>query len=497
MFLLDRNAPTSLADQIEQTLRASIASGKLPAAARLPSIRQLAAQLAVSPNTVVSAFDRLMAQGLIESRGTAGYFVCQAALATLPDSAWLEAGVEQEGVWLAQQANDQREGVLLASSGALPPAWLEDAVPAAAVQRGLARASAGMASRCPPQGVPELRERLALVMRGMGIAVDAGRILTTYGGTHAIDLICRAFLRAGDTVLVEDPGYFLLFERLRKDSIHAIAIRRQPDGVDLDQLEAACAEHRPRLLFMQTVLHNPTGWTSTAANLHKVLVLAQQHGFLIAEDDVHGHFHSGHAVRLASLSGLDRVIYFSSFCKALSPALRIGYIAADQTLLKALMREKIYSVLTTPALNEYVMLEVLAAGRWRKHLDRLNAKLLAARHASARQLSGAGMLLDHPGEGGLFLWASVPESVDLEGLVQDAFRNQILLVRGATFSADAPHDRHIRFNVAFSQQPRLSIFLRERLLGPMAPRLNGYPSAPGQTVEAAPADSATRLRRVR
>jgi DNA-binding transcriptional MocR family regulator len=353
--------------------------------------------------------------------------------------------------------------VLLASSGALPPSWLEDAVPAAAVQRGLARSSAGMASRCPPQGLPDLRERIAMVLRGMGIAVDAGRILTTYGGTHAIDLICRAFVQPGDTVLVEDPGYFLMFERLRKEGVRIVPIQRRPDGIDLEQLDAACREHRPRILFIQTVLHNPTGWSSTAANLHRVLILAQQYGFLIAEDDVQGHFHPGHATRLASLSGLDRVIYYSSFCKALSPALRIGYMAADQTLLKALMREKIYSVLTTPALNEYVMLEVLAAGRWRKHLDRLNTKLLAARHTSARQLSEAGLVLDHPGEGGLFLWASVPSDVDLNLLVQDAYRNKILLVRGATFSADNLADAHIRFNVAFSQQPRLADYLRERL----------------------------------
>jgi DNA-binding transcriptional MocR family regulator len=184
---------------------------------------------------------------------------------------------------------------------------------------------------------------------------------------------------------------------------------------------------------------------------------------VIAEDDVQGHFHPGTPVRLASLSGLDRVIYYSSFCKALSPALRIGYMAADQTLLRALMREKIYSVLTTAALNEYVTLEILAAGRWRKHLDRLNARLLRARHASARQLTQAGLLLDHPGEGGLFLWASVPGDVDLNLLVQDAYRNKIVLARGATFSADNQADAHIRFNVAFSQQPRLAEYLCERL----------------------------------
>ncbi|MFX8114456.1 aminotransferase class I/II-fold pyridoxal phosphate-dependent enzyme, partial [Acinetobacter baumannii] len=85
---------------------------------------------------------------------------------------------------------------------ALPATWLEDAVPAAAVQRGLARAHLGMASRCPPQGLPELRERIAAMLRGQGMAVDASRVLTTYGGTQAIDLICRALLRPGDAVAV-------------------------------------------------------------------------------------------------------------------------------------------------------------------------------------------------------------------------------------------------------------------------------------------------------
>lgn len=468
MLSLDRDSAIPLADQIEARLRTLVEAGQLPAGARLPSIRQLAGQLSVSPNTVVTAYDRLVAAGLIDSRGTAGFFVCEGRAndAHEPDQAVLEAGDEQEPVWLAQQANDQRAGVLLASSGALPGPWLEDAVPASLLPRALKRSPAGMASRCPPQGLPDLRERIAALLRGQGIAVDAHRLLTTYGGTHAIDLICRTFLQPGDTVLVEDPGYFLMFGRLRQAGLRLVPIARRPDGLDLAQLEAACREHRPRLLFIQSVLHNPTGWGSSAANLYRVLTLAHQHGFLIAEDDVQGHFHPGQPTRLAALSGLDRVIYYSSFCKALSPALRVGYIAAEPALLKALLREKIYSILTTAALNEYVMLELLAAGRWRKHLDRLQRKLITARTASTRQLRGAGVLLDHPGEGGLFLWGAVPHGVDVDTLVKDAFRHQILLVRGATFTANPETsdtaDPHIRFNVVYSQHQRLADYLRQR-----------------------------------
>lgn len=462
MIPLDRLSSQPLADQIETGLAALIERRQLPPGARLPSIRALATQLAVSPNTVVLAYDRLASAGRIESRGTAGYYVCEPP-ALERDEAWLEAGDTLEGVWLAQQANDQRPGVLLASSGALPPAWLEDAVPVAAVQRGLGRSSAGMASRCPPQGLPELRERIALLLRSQGLPVDAGRLMTCFGGTHAIDLICRSFLRAGDTVLVEDPGYFLMFDRLRQEGVKPIAIRRRPDGLDLDQMEAACREHRPRLLFLQPALHSPTGWSSSPANLHRLLVLARQHGVMIAEDDVHGHFHPGQPSRLAALSGLEGVIYYSSFCKVMSPALRMGYIAAEPSLLKPLLRAKICSVLSGAALNEYVLLEVLIAGRLRKHLDRLQRRLLLARLQAGRMLEEAGLQLDHPGEGGLFLWATVPDGVDVNELVQDAWRNQILLVPGATFSALKTPDPHIRFNVAFSQQARLGDYLRSRL----------------------------------
>ncbi|WP_228893611.1 aminotransferase-like domain-containing protein [Pseudoduganella aquatica] len=465
MIAIDRSSPVALSTQIETKLRQMVESRALPGGAKLPSIRQLATQLAVSTNTVVVAYDRLVAAGVIDTHGTAGFFVCTAtdASRSIPDEVALEAGEEQEPVWLAQQANDQRAGILQASSGALPPTWLQDAVPAAAVQRALAGSAAGMASRCPPQGLPELREHIALLLRGVGAAVDAGHILTTFGGTHAIDLICRSFLQPGDTVLVEDPGYFLMFGRLRQDGIRLVSIKRGPDGLDLDALEAACREHRPRLLFVQTALHNPTGWSSSAANLHKVLILAQQYGFLIAEDDVHGHFQHAHSTRLASLSGLDGVIYYSSFCKALSPALRMGYLAAAPALLKVLMRTKIHSLMTTPALNEYVLLEVLRAGNLRKHLDRMQRKIMAARNASTRQLSAAGVLFEQPGEAGIFLWGTMPDGLDVDLLVQDAYRNKILLMRGAAFSANDTPDRHIRFNVAFSQHPRLSTYLQERL----------------------------------
>lgn len=467
MIVVDRTSTVALSDQIENQLRHLIGNRVLPSGAKLMSIRRLASQLAVSPNTVVVAYDRLVASGVVVSHGTAGFFVASSAEAvrTVADEVALEAGQEQEAVWLSQQANNTQTDVLLASSGALPVFWLQDAVPTTTLQKALTRSSAGMASRCPPQGLAELREQIAHLLRGSGIAAEAGQILTTYGGSHAIDLICASFLQAGDKVLVEDPGYFLMFGRLRQAGVQIISIARRPDGIDLDQLEAACQEHRPRMLFFQTALHNPTGWSSSAANLHRVLMLSQKYHFLIAEDDVHGHFQQNHATRLASLSGLEGVIYYSSFCKAVSPALRLGYIATTPSLLKILLRTKIQSVLTTPALNEYILLEVLKMGNLRKYLDRLQRKIMAARNVSMRQLSEVGVVFEQPGDAGIFLWGTMPEGLDVELLVQDAYRHKILLMRGAVFSASDTPNRHIRFNVATCQHPRLSRYLQERLQG--------------------------------
>lgn len=464
MFTLDRDSTLPLAAQIEGRLRELIDGGRLAAGARLPSIRAFARQLGVSPNTVVVAYDRLIAEGVLESRGKTGCFVSNWTPAAAEAAVSVEAGDEQDPLWMAQQTNDQREGLLLASAGALPVSWLEDAIPATVVQRAFAALPGGMAFRCPPQGLPALRERLALLMRAQGIAVDAGRVLTTQGASQAIDLICRAFVQAGDVVIVEDPGYHLLPARLEQSGARVMTVARGPQGVDLEALERLFSKHRPRLFFMQNTLHNPTGWSAPAANLHRVLTLAERHEVLIAEDDVYGHLLPGPGTRLAQLASLSRVIYFSSFCKVLSPTLRVGYVAAEPALLRALLKQKIHASLTGSALNEAILLELLATGRVRKHFERLQERLSIARTNTLKALRAAGVGFDEPGNSGLFLWGRLPEGVAMDGLVRDAWRQNILLAGGAMFGPGPATAACLRFNVVQSQHVRLTGFLEARLV---------------------------------
>jgi DNA-binding transcriptional MocR family regulator len=462
VFTLDRDSPLPLAQQIESQLMALLRQGRLAAGARLPSIRRLAAQLGVSPNTVVVAYDRLVAEGWLEPRGTAGYFVALPASRPADEATLIEAGVEQDAVWMAQQAHDMPAGLLQASSGALPASWLQEAVSRSVLQRAFDSLSGGMATRCPPQGTLTLRERLSTLLRTQGIVADAARIMTTAGATQAIDLICRAFVKPGDAVIVEDPGYHLLQARLADSGARIVPVPRVPDGVDLARFEAALLAHRPRLAFIQTRLHNPTGWTASPANLYRVLSLAERHGLVIAEDDVYGHLQPGAATTMAQLAGLSRVIYYSSFCKVLSPALRVGYLVAEPATLQPLLRQKIFASLTGATLNEAVMAELLAGGRVRKHMERLQQRLAAARQATLRVLQDIGLGFDMPGQGGLFLWGRLPDGVALEPLVKDAWAQGILLAGGPTFSCLAEHAQSVRFNVVHAQNVRLGRYLRER-----------------------------------
>jgi DNA-binding transcriptional MocR family regulator len=165
--------------------------------------------------------------------------------------------------------------------------------------------------------------------------------MTTFGASQAFDLLARILFSPGDAVLVEDPGYFVLFEQLRAHHVRLIPVPRHSAGPDLAVLEAACRAHRPRALFMQTLLHNPTGSSADAAHCHRILSLAEQFGFAIVEDDVYGDLHQGPAVRLAQIDGLRHVIYVGSFSKLIGPSLRVGYVAADTALIGQLVERKV------------------------------------------------------------------------------------------------------------------------------------------------------------
>jgi len=463
MFELSRDSHQPLVDQICERVTQLVRDGQLPAGARLPSIRKLARQVGASPFTVVDAYDRLVARGLIEPHAGRGFFVTQrllsaplAAIEALPE-------LGSDALELARQCLQQRGDVIAAGSGFLPESWLLEAGSAGVLTRLMRGGRTRPWLPCPAEGLGELREQIAARLLQHGIAAAAANILTTYGASHAFDLLARMLLSPGDAVLVEDPGYFVLFEQLRAHHVRLIPVPRHADGPDLAALEAAARAHRPRAFFMQTLVHNPTGSSADPAHCHRILSLAEQFGFALVEDDVYGDLYTGSAVRLAQIDALRHVIYVGSYTKLIGPALRVGFIAADAALIAQLVRRKVLSVLSGSTLLECYVSEVLDTGRYKRHVEHTRARLARLRRDTRAALASAGIEFEPaPGEG-IFLWGRVPESAPVAELVRRARDHSILLARGSLFSAAQGCGQWLRFNVAHSNSPPLVQFLRESL----------------------------------
>ena len=463
MFELIRNSEVPLVDQICERISQLVRHGQLTPGTRLPSIRKLARQVSASPFTVVDAYDRLVARGVIESRAGRGFFVTPRRLSAplVAIEALEDSG--SEAMALARLCLQNSADIVAAGSGFLPENWLMEATPAAVLTR-LARGRRAQAwLPCPPQGLTELREQVATRLLQHGIAVSAANIVTTYGASHAFDLLARMLLSPGDTVLVEDPGYFVLFEQLRSHHVRLVGVPRHADGPDLEALEAACRAHRPRAFFMQTLVHNPTGSSADPAHCHRILSLAEQYGFAVVEDDVYGDLYEGPAVRLAQIDGLRHIIYVGSYTKLIGPALRVGFVAADRTLVSRLIERKVLSVLSGSTLLECFVSEVLAGGSYKRHVEQVRTRLARMRRDARNALESAGVQFSaDPGEG-MFLWGRVPDAAPVDELVRRARERSILLARGSLFSAEGGCTQWLRFNVAHSTSAPLVQFLRTSL----------------------------------
>ena len=463
MFELIRNSEVPLVDQICERISQLVRHGQLTPGTRLPSIRKLARQVSASPFTVVDAYDRLVARGVIESRAGRGFFVTPRRLSAplVAIEALEDSG--SEAMALARLCLQNSADIVAAGSGFLPENWLMEATPAAVLTR-LARGRLAQAwLPCPPQGLTELREQVATRLLQHGIAASAANIVTTYGASHAFDLLARMLLSPGDTVLVEDPGYFVLFEQLRSHHVRLVGVPRHADGPDLEALEAACRAHRPRAFFMQTLVHNPTGSSADPAHCHRILSLAEQFGFAVVEDDVYGDLYEGPAVRLAQIDGLRHVIYVGSYTKLIGPSLRVGFVAADAALISQLVERKVLSVLSGSTLLECFVSEVLDSGRYKHHVEQIRARLARMRRDARRALESAGIVFDGPVGEGMFLWGRIPDTVAVEELVRRARERSILLAPGALFSPTQRCGQWLRFNAAHSNSPPLMQFLRESL----------------------------------
>ncbi len=457
---LDTTDGAPLTDQLASQIEDLIRSRHLRAGVKLPSIRQLAAEQQISRFPVIEAYDRLASRGLIQPKHGSGYYVTsradgrdRAAGSTDPRA------VEAASGHILSQFDAAADAGAALSSGFVPAAW-RDLDGVAQTVRQIARAEpASLIDYTPPQGDAQLRALIAHRLVPLGIDTTAQQVLVTHSATHALDLVVRLLLKPGDTVFVEDPGYFNLFGLLKLQGIRVIGIPRRANGPDTDALEAALAHHRPVAFFVHSALHNPTATNLTPPVAFRMLQLAQQHDFMLVEDDVYADFQALPTQRLAALDQLDRVIYIGGFSKTLSASLRLGYLAARADLVKALVDVKALTSMGGSRLAERVIATLLERGAHRKHLGRLRRRAGEALTQAAALLGEAGWTLYEPPAGGMFAWARAPGVDDSTRLAEAARAHGLRLAPGSEHRPDGAATPWVRLNLAHLQDPRARAFV--------------------------------------
>jgi len=347
--------------------------------------------------------------------------------------------------------------------GFLPNDWLDGELIASAL-RGLGRqpGSHFLASGTP-QGFLPLRQQLRNRLAELEIGATPEQIVLTSGITQALDLIARLYLRPGDAVLVGDPAWFVMFGRFAAQGAQLIGMPYTAEGPDLEALERILQARRPRLMVINSVLHNPTGTSLSAAKAFQLLRLAEQYDLLIVEDDIYCDLcPPGHsATRLASLDQLRRVIYLGSFSKTLAANLRVGFIAAHPELAASLTDSKLLAGLASPEINERVLYKVLTEGHYRKHVERVRNRLDRARDETRRTIERMGLSLFPGQHAGMYLWADTGR--DTNAIAVAGHEEGYLFAPGSLFSPSQMPSGWMRFNVASSQDPAMLAFLARQL----------------------------------
>jgi len=245
-----------------------------------------------------------------------------------------------------------------------------------------------------------------------------------------------------------------------------VGIPRLPDGPDIAQLTELAELHRPKLFIINSILHNPTSTSLSAAKAFQVLKIAEQYDFMIVEDDIYCDMHPGAAVqaatRIAALDQLNRVIYLGGFSKTLAANLRVGFIATSPEIARQLADRKMLTALTTTEITERVVYRILSEGHYRKHTDRLRTKLNAVRDKTIRQMERIGIKIHFHTPAGMFAWTDV--GCDATLLAEKAMEQGYLLAPGSLFSPNQLPSTNMRFNVAAMADPGIMRFL-EREIG--------------------------------
>lgn len=329
----------------------------------------------------------------------------------------------------------------------------------------------------PTEGYAPLRDFIASLMRGRGLAVPSEQVLTLNGSQQGLDTVGKLLIDPGALVLVEQPTYMGALQAFRPYQPRFAPLPMDEDGLVVEALENLLQQgEKPRFLYLVSCFQNPTGITPSPERKRALLRVAAQYGLPIVEDDPYGElFYEG--TRPPILAAMDiemhgelrHVLYLSTFSKLLAPGLRVGWAALPQELVAKFTHAKQGLDLHTGSLAQAVAYEACRDGLLDRHVPMIRATYHTRRDAMLAAIDTymPKVVVSTRPKGGMFLWLTLPGHIDTSALLQRALEQNVAFVPGAAFHANGGGTHTMRLNFSHSAPERITEGVK-RLAGSIA-----------------------------
>jgi GntR family transcriptional regulator/MocR family aminotransferase len=449
------DAADPLGARLTRLLRRAILERVLPPAARLPSTRALAAALGIARNSVVPVYEQLRAEGFVVAGQGSGTYACRIAPEALPSPAHAPEPARPRAAPLAFSRRGRRyHGHPLHEFWTRQPfcpgqfdfALFPHRLWNRLQQRQLRRADPLHLDAGEPGGAPELRHAIAEHVRATrGVRCAPEQVIITDGTAESIDLVARLMCDPGDTVLLEDPGYWVATQVL---SDHGLRLRPVPvDAHGLPVPPLRPGRRAPRLAYLTPSNQFPTGGVMPLARRLEWLQFAARHDTLLLEDDYDSEYRYEGAP-FPSLQGQDgagRVIYLGTFSKTVYPGIRVAFLVVPPELSKVFADASADFYRDGDQIVQQVLAQFMREGHYAAHVRTLRREYALRREAMLAALAAAlpdefadGRLNVVSGARGVHLVLALPAGVDDRAVARRAIAAGVTAIPLSVYAAQVP-----------------------------------------------------------
>ncbi|MCH5207939.1 MAG: PLP-dependent aminotransferase family protein [Oscillospiraceae bacterium] len=325
------------------------------------------------------------------------------------------------------------------------------------------------------EGYPKLRQWLEADLRKKNLFKDGDMVVVTSGAQQAIEVTAKILCNEGDVILCENPSFIGSLNAFRSYGVKLVGVPMDKDGMLPDELEALLKAN-PTAKFIYTIpnFQNPTGQTTTLARRKEILALAKKYGIYVLEDNPYGalRFAGEDVSCYKELDDSKNVIYAGTFSKVLAPGIRVGYLCADAELVSKAVVGMQTSTVHTNIWAQMLAYRFVTTVDFNEHLKGLQEiyRVKYTRMKDALKIHLPEFISLSEPEGGLFIWATLPEKYDMNAFCVEAVKRKVAVVPGNAFSADESEISH-SFRLNFSTPTNEQIDMGCEILGNAAKEL--------------------------